>query len=67
MSRGNNQRMRWLAIVVGLLVATTAPYGGWSANRLDIFDSGDVVRFHGGVVMDMKLNQPPSQEKSDNQ
>src|SRR6476620_11010748 len=40
--------------------------GTLNANRLDIFDSGDVVRFHGGVVMDMKLNQPPSQEKSDN-
>ena len=41
--------------------------GTLNANRLDIFDSGDVVRFHGGVVMDMKLNQPPSQGKSDNQ
>src|SRR6478609_3522598 len=40
--------------------------GTLNANRLDIFDSGDVVRFHGGVVMDMRLNQPPSQEKSDN-
>ena len=40
MSRGNKQRMRWLAIVVGLLVATTS----WGANRLDIFteDRGDV-------------------------
>jgi lipopolysaccharide export system protein LptC len=33
--------------------------GTLNANRLDIFDSGDVVRFHGGVVMDMMLNQPP--------
>jgi len=41
--------------------------GTLNANRLDILDSGDLVRFHGGVVMDMKLNQPPSQEKSDNQ
>ena len=40
--------------------------GTLNANRLDILDSGDLVRFHGGVVMDMKLNQPPSQEKSDN-
>jgi lipopolysaccharide export system protein LptC len=40
--------------------------GTLNANRLDILDSGDLVRFHGGVVMDMKLNQPPSQEKSEN-
>ena len=33
--------------------------GTLNANRLDIFDSGNVVRFHGGVVMDMMLNQPP--------
>ena len=33
--------------------------GTLNANRLDIFDSGDVIRFHGGVVMDMMLNQPP--------
>src|SRR5215813_6423601 len=41
--------------------------GTLNANRLDILDSGDLVRFHGGDVMDMKLNQPPSQEKSANQ
>jgi len=41
--------------------------GTLNANRLDILDSGDLVRFHGGVVMDMKLNQPPSQEKPANQ
>ena len=40
--------------------------GTLNANRLDIFDSGDVVRFHGGVVMDMMLNQSPS-AKSDAQ
>jgi lipopolysaccharide export system protein LptC len=33
--------------------------GTLNANRLDILDSGDLVRFHGGVVMDMMLNQPP--------
>jgi len=33
--------------------------GTLNANRLDIVDSGDLVRFHGGVVMDMMLNQPP--------
>ncbi|MGB6997156.1 MAG: LPS export ABC transporter periplasmic protein LptC, partial [Pseudolabrys sp.] len=27
--------------------------GTLNANRLDIVDSGDLVRFHGGVVMDM--------------
>jgi lipopolysaccharide export system protein LptC len=32
--------------------------GTLNANRLDIVDSGDVIRFHGGVVMDMTLNQP---------
>jgi hypothetical protein len=39
--------------------------GTLNANRLDIVDSGDLVRFHGGVVMDMKLSLPPSQKKSD--
>ena len=33
--------------------------GTLNANRLEIFDSGDLVRFHGGVVMDMMLNQSP--------
>jgi lipopolysaccharide export system protein LptC len=32
--------------------------GTLNANRLDIVDSGEVVRFHEGVVMDMMLNQP---------
>jgi lipopolysaccharide export system protein LptC len=41
--------------------------GKLNANRLDILDSGDLIRFHGGVVMDMTLNQPPSQPKSDAQ
>ena len=35
--------------------------GTLNANRLDIVDSGEVVRFHDGVVMDMKLSQPASQ------
>ena len=38
--------------------------GTLNANRLDIVDSGDLVRFHGGVVMDMMMNQP-LQKKSD--
>lgn len=41
--------------------------GTLNANRLDILDSGDLVRFHGGVVMDMKLSQPPTQEKLNSQ
>ena len=32
--------------------------GTLNANRLDIVDSGEVVRFHDGVVMDMMLNPP---------
>jgi hypothetical protein len=32
--------------------------GTLNANRLDIVDSGDLIRFHGGVVMDMTLSQP---------
>ncbi|MFY9755476.1 MAG: LPS export ABC transporter periplasmic protein LptC [Pseudolabrys sp.] len=40
--------------------------GTLNANRLDMVDSGDLVRFHGGVVMDMMMNQPP-QAKSDAQ
>lgn len=38
--------------------------GTLNANRLDIIDSGDVVRFHDGVVMDMMLNQPPPKADS---
>jgi lipopolysaccharide export system protein LptC len=34
--------------------------GTLNANRLNIVDSGDVVRFHGGVVMDMMLNEAAS-------
>jgi len=41
--------------------------GTLNANRLDIFDSGDVIRFHGGVIMDMMLNQPSPQPKADAQ
>ncbi|HUL86977.1 MAG TPA: LPS export ABC transporter periplasmic protein LptC [Pseudolabrys sp.] len=41
--------------------------GTLNANKLDIVDSGDVIRFHGGVIMDMMLNQPPPQQKSDAQ
>jgi lipopolysaccharide export system protein LptC len=41
--------------------------GTLNANRLDIVDSGDVIRFHGGVIMDMMLNQPPPQPKTDAQ
>ena len=32
-----------------------------NANRLDIVDSGAVIRFHGGVVMDMTLGEPSTQ------
>jgi len=35
-----------------------------NANRLDIVDSGAVIRFHGGVVMDMTLAQPSTQSTS---
>jgi lipopolysaccharide export system protein LptC len=36
--------------------------GTLNANRLDIVDSGEVIRFHGGVVMDMTLAQPEQPE-----
>lgn len=32
--------------------------GTLNANKLEIVDSGDLVRFHDGVVMDLMLNQP---------
>jgi len=38
--------------------------GTLNANRLDIVDSGDIIRFHGGVVMDMTLSQPDTQSKT---
>ena len=41
--------------------------GTLNANRLDIVDSGDVVRFHDGVVMDMMLNQPAPKTNSGTQ
>jgi lipopolysaccharide export system protein LptC len=31
--------------------------GTLKANKLEILDSGDLVRFHGGVVMDMALSE----------
>jgi lipopolysaccharide export system protein LptC len=34
--------------------------GTLNANKLEIIDSGDLVRFHDGVVMDMMLNNPNS-------
>ena len=37
--------------------------GTLNANRLNIVNSGDIIRFHGGVVMDMTLNQPAPQTK----
>jgi len=41
--------------------------GTLNANRLDIVDSGDVIRFHGGIVMDMMPNQPAAPPKPDPQ
>lgn len=41
--------------------------GTLNANRLDIVDSGELIRFHGGVVMDMTLSQPDSQPKAGGQ
>jgi lipopolysaccharide export system protein LptC len=38
--------------------------GTLNANRLEIFDSGDLVRFHGGVSMVMMLNDAASKSKS---
>jgi lipopolysaccharide export system protein LptC len=38
--------------------------GTLNANRLDIVESGELVRFHGGVVMDMTLGQPTPQSSS---
>ena len=37
--------------------------GTLNANRLNIVDSGEIIRFHGGVVMDMTLNQPAPQTR----
>lgn len=36
--------------------------GTLNANQLDIADSGEIIRFHGGVVMDMMLAQPEPQQ-----
>jgi len=38
--------------------------GTLNANRLEIVDSGDLVRFHGGVSMVMMLNDAASKSKS---
>ena len=36
--------------------------GTLNANRLEIVNSGDLVRFHGGVVMDMLLSDEAKQK-----
>jgi lipopolysaccharide export system protein LptC len=41
--------------------------GTLNANRLNIVESGELMRFHGGVVMDMMLNDAASQSKSGSQ
>ena len=41
--------------------------GTLNANRLNIVDSGDLIRFHGGVVMDLMLNETASKPKSEAQ
>ena len=38
--------------------------GTLNANRLEIVDSGDLVRFHGGVSMVMMLNDTAPKSKS---
>jgi lipopolysaccharide export system protein LptC len=39
--------------------------GTLNANRLNVIDSGEVVRFHGGVVMDLMLNDAAAKPKSE--
>ena len=41
--------------------------GTLNANRLNIVNSGELMRFHGGVVMDLMLNDAASQPKSGSQ
>jgi len=41
--------------------------GTLNANRLNIVDSGEIMRFHGGVVMDLMLNETASKPKSETQ
>lgn len=41
--------------------------GTLNANRLNILDSGELMRFHGGVIMDLMLNDATSQSKSGSQ
>jgi lipopolysaccharide export system protein LptC len=38
--------------------------GTLNANKLEIVDNGDLVRFHDGVVMDLMLNGSPAQKKA---
>jgi lipopolysaccharide export system protein LptC len=38
--------------------------GTLNANRLEIIDSGELVRFGGGVDMQLMLNQPPAPAKA---
>jgi lipopolysaccharide export system protein LptC len=37
--------------------------GTLNANKLEIVDSGDLVRFHDGVVMDLMLNTPDTAQQ----
>ena len=41
--------------------------GTLNANRLTIVNSGEVVRFHGGIVMDMMLNDAAANPKTGTQ
>jgi lipopolysaccharide export system protein LptC len=41
--------------------------GTLNANRLNIVDSGELMRFHGGVVMDLMLNDVASRPNSGSQ
>jgi len=50
MKKGNVQSNRPVEIKL--------PSGTLTANRMEIIDSGDVVRFTGGVVLDLDAEQP---------
>ncbi len=51
-------------VVSDLPVELELLQGTLNANRLEIVDSGDLVRFHGGVSMEMMLNDAASKSKS---
>jgi lipopolysaccharide export system protein LptC len=52
--------MRNGSVISDKPVEVTMPRGKLTANRLEVADAGEVVRFHGGVTMTLRLHDQPA-------